>query len=60
MQTIGNWIAGGFAAVIGLLGLFMSSHAKDTFIYSIGLLVAVACVFFIANVVKNATDKAEG
>lgn len=60
MQTIGNWLAGGSAAVIGLLGLFMSSHAKDGFIYGIGLVVAVACVLFIMNTIMHATGKAEG
>lgn len=59
MQSIGNWIMGSMAAGMGLLGLFISSRAKDTFFYSIGLVVAVACSLFVLNMVKQAFDDAE-
>jgi hypothetical protein len=59
MQSIGNWVLGSLATAMGLLGLFVSSRAKDTFIYSIGLVVAVACSLFVLNMVKQSFDDAE-
>jgi len=59
LHSLGNWLVGGFATVMGLLGLFISSRAQDTFIYSIGLVVAVGCSLFVLNMVKQAFDEAE-
>jgi len=59
LHSLGNWLVGGFATVMGLLGLFISSRAQDTFIYSIGIVVAVGCSLFVLNMVKQAFDEAE-
>lgn len=59
MKTIGNWILGGLATVLGLVGLLISSRAHDTYMYGIGLFIAVACAFFVMNMIKQAFDTAE-
>ncbi|MBN2752706.1 MAG: hypothetical protein JXQ84_08365 [Rhodospirillaceae bacterium] len=59
MQTIGNWITGVLAAALGLLGLFVSSRAKDDYVYGIGLIVTVACALFVMSLLKRVFDQAE-
>lgn len=59
MQAIGNWISGGIALLLGLLALFVSARAHDDYIYSVGLIVAIACALFVMNMVKQAFDEAE-
>ncbi|SBW12327.1 exported hypothetical protein [uncultured Alphaproteobacteria bacterium] len=59
MRWIGNWISGGIGAALGLLGLFISAHARDDYVYAVGLIVAIACALFVMNMIKNAFDEAE-
>lgn len=59
MQVIGNWISGGIAMLLGLLALFISARAEDDYVYSVGLVVAVACGLFTMNMIKQAFDEAE-
>lgn len=59
MQAIGNWISGGVALLLGLLALFISARAQDDYIYSIGLIVAVACALFVMNMIKQGYDEVE-
>lgn len=59
MRSIGNWISGGIGAALGLVGLFVSANARDDYIYSVGLIVAVACALFVMNMIKQAFDAAE-
>lgn len=59
MQAIGNWISGGIAMLLGLLALFIAARAEDDYVYSVGLVVAVACALFTMNMIKQAFDEAE-
>ncbi len=59
MTSIGNWVSGGIGMGLGLLALYVSAHARDDYIYSVGLIVAVACALFVMNMIKQAFDEAE-
>ena len=46
-SDVGAWVLGGVAAVLGLLGLALSSRAQDQVFYGTGLGLFVVCVLFI-------------
>ncbi len=54
-----HWIMGIFAAVLGLVGLFMAGNAHDTAILAFGLAVALFGVLFCWWMIKTAYDEAE-
>jgi len=58
MGNIGGWVAGGIAALLALLGLFLAPHARDTVMYWTGLLFFVACVLFVFGIIKQSYDRA--
>lgn len=59
MDDIGNWIIGGVAGILGVLGLFLASGAADRGMYLFGLLLFVFAVLFIFSRIKEAFDVAE-
>jgi UDP-N-acetylmuramyl pentapeptide phosphotransferase/UDP-N-acetylglucosamine-1-phosphate transferase len=44
---MGSFVLGGVMGVIGLLGLFVASAAKDGVFYATGLGLFVFCVLFL-------------
>lgn len=58
MGNIGGWIAGGIAAFLALLGLYLSSHAHDAVMYWTGLVFFIACILFIFGIIKQSYDRA--
>lgn len=58
MGSFGGWIAGGLAALLAFLGLFLASHAHDQVMYWTGLVFFVACVLFIFGIIKQTYDHA--
>jgi hypothetical protein len=59
MEGTGNWILGGFVAILGLVGLSFAAHAVDGAIYYAGLMVFVFAVLFIMAQLKYHFDQAE-
>lgn len=60
MGNVGNWVQGGIVALIGLAGLFASSHSKGSNFYEIGLIIAAASTIYIFYLIKSAFDDHEG
>ena len=56
MLEYGRWMMGACFAVIGLLGLFLSSRAADETMYWLGLGLFVAAVLFNFLQIKQAYD----
>lgn len=54
-----HWIMGGFAILLGLVGLFMASAARDGGILAFGLALALFGVLFAWWMIKTAYDEAE-
>lgn len=58
MDQMGKWIAGSVAGLLGVLGLFLASHAGGGALYSLGLGLTVLAVLFIFFPVRRAFDEA--
>jgi hypothetical protein len=56
----GNFAYAGFAALMGLVGLFVAAHAGHGAPYYGGLVFFVFAVLFIFLMIKHAFDKSEG
>ena len=54
-----HWIMGIFAALLGLVGLFMAAAAHDVGILGFGLGLALFGVLFSWWMIKTAYDEAE-
>lgn len=57
-ETAG-WIVGGVVAVLGVIGLFASSHETDPAFYGFGLALFGFAVLFVFLLVKRAFDARE-
>ena len=56
----GNFLYAGFAALMGLVGLFVAAHAGHGAPYYGGLVFFIFAVLFIFLMIKHAFDKSEG
>jgi hypothetical protein len=54
-----NWIMGIFSGLLGLVGLFMASAARDTGIFAFGMALMLFAVLFCWWMIKTAYDEAE-
>ena len=54
-----HWIMGVFVALLGFVGLFMASAARDFGILAFGLGVALFAVLFCWWMIKTAYDETE-
>lgn len=54
-----HWIMGIFAALLGLVGLFMAAAARDFGIQGFGLALTLFGVLFCWWMIKTAFDEAE-
>ncbi|MBV8394317.1 MAG: hypothetical protein JOY81_14150 [Alphaproteobacteria bacterium] len=54
-----HWIMGLFAALCGMVGLFMASAAHDFGIYAFGMLLFFGATLFCWWMIKTAFDEAE-
>ena len=54
-----NWIMGIFVGLLGLVGLFMASAARDLGIYVFGMALMAFAVLFCWFMIKTAFDEAE-
>ncbi len=54
-----HWIMGIFAGLLGLVGLFMASAARDFGILAFGLALSLFGVLFCWWMIKTAYDEAE-
>ncbi|HXV26092.1 MAG TPA: hypothetical protein VED46_17780 [Alphaproteobacteria bacterium] len=59
MNGVGDWILGGATAVLGIIGLFVASHAHDEVGYYGGLLFFIFAVGLILFQVKRRYDRLE-
>ena len=59
MTNFSNWILGFFAAVMGLGGLFVASHAGHGVGYYGGLAVFVFAVLFVFFLIRTTLDHEE-
>ena len=59
MTNFSNWILGFFAAVMGLGGLFVASHAGDGVGYYGGLAVFVIAGLFVFFLIRTTLDHEE-
>jgi Zn-dependent membrane protease YugP len=59
MRGTTRWLAGAMVALLGLVGLFMSSGARDNAVYLFGLGLFAFAVLFIFSQVRQAFDAAE-
>jgi hypothetical protein len=50
---MGSFVLGGVMGVIGMLGLFVASGAKDGVFYATGLGLFVFCVLFIFGMIHR-------
>jgi len=58
VDNVGNWVLGGAAALMGIAGLFVSSHVGHGVGYYGGLAMFVFCVLFIMHLMKTSFDHA--
>jgi hypothetical protein len=56
VQGVGKWIAGGLAAVVGILGLFLAAQSGEPTLYWVGLGLFVFMFFYIMNMVRRSFD----
>lgn len=59
MTNFSNWILGFFAALMGLGGLFVASHAGHGVGYYGGLAVFVFAVLFVFFLIRTTLDHEE-
>ena len=59
MTNFSNWILGFFAALMGLGGLFVASHAGHGVGYYGGLAVFVFAVLFVFFLIRTSLDHEE-
>ncbi len=57
MGNIGNWVLGGSAAILGIAGLFVASHAGHGVGYWGGLMAFLFGVGFVMLLVKTGFDR---
>ncbi|MBX6320682.1 MAG: hypothetical protein IRY94_02535 [Rhodospirillaceae bacterium] len=53
MEGVGKWIIGGLVAILGVLGLFAASLARDENMYHVGLIFFVAAVLFVYGLIGH-------
>jgi hypothetical protein len=54
---MGSLVLGGVMGVLGLLGLFLASGAKDSVFYGTGLGLFIFCVLFIFVMIHQHTGR---
>jgi len=54
------WIVGVISSVVGFVGLFLASGARDGAMYTMGLLIAASAVAFVFWLIKRYFDAQEG
>jgi hypothetical protein len=59
MQGTFAWITGGVVAIIGLLGLFLSSRAVDLGFAGFGMALFFFAILYIFLAIKQSFDRAE-
>jgi hypothetical protein len=59
MNGISNWILGGATAILGIVGLYVASHAHDEVGYYGGLIFFIFAVGLILFQVKRGFDRLE-
>lgn len=59
MGLMGRVIAGGFASLLGLVGLFFAANAIDGGIYYSGLLIFVTMLVYVFYLVRRQIDESE-
>ena len=59
MRGTARWLAGAMVVILGLIGLFMSSGARDNAVYWFGLALFAFAVLFVFSQVRQAFDAAE-
>lgn len=59
MEGTGKWIAGGFVAFLGVVGLFLAAGADDRGIYLFGLALFAFAIFYVFALIKQGFDAAE-
>jgi hypothetical protein len=56
-DAMGSFVLGGVMGVLGLLGLFVASGAKDGVFYATGLGLFLFCVLFIFVMIHRYTGR---
>jgi len=60
MSATAAFLVGALITVLGIVGLFLSSHAHDPQMYVVGLVFAAFAVLFDFWLIKRWFDQADG
>ena len=59
MQDIFAWLVGGIIAIVGVIGLFLSSRAVDIIFAGFGMALFAFAILFIFLQIKRSFDRQE-
>ncbi len=59
MEGASKWVIGGLVAILGVLGLFAASLARDDNMYYVGVIVFVAAVVFVYGLIGHYAGRHE-